>query len=78
MKHIAATKGGEWNGNGDLVNVSYSYIEAEKDALTLYPISYSDSEVSEHEWKSIKYKVVFTDENGLPYMKTIVIEESVK
>lgn len=64
--------------NGDLVSVSYSYIEAEKDALTLYPISYSDSEVSEHEWKSIKYKVVFTDGNGLPYMKTIVIEESVK
>lgn len=66
------------DGNGDLVNVSYSYIEAEKDALTLYPISYSDSEVSEHEWKSIEYEVVFTDGNGLPYMKTIVIEESVK
>ena len=66
------------DGNGDLVSVSYSYIEAEKDALTLYPISYSDSEVSEHEWKNIKYKVVFTDGNGLPYMKTIVIEESVK
>ena len=65
--------------NGELLNVAYDYNEAqileEGKALTIYPMSNRDSEVSEYKCKSIECRVVFANEST-PYRKTLVIRES--
>lgn len=67
------------DANGDLMDVTYGYTEADSlggnNVLALYPLSFSNTEVAKHEWETILYKAVFADAEGVPYGKTILISE---
>ena len=62
-----------------VMGMTYGYTRSDKsgenDVLAFYPLSYSNAEVSSHTWSKLDYKVVFADENGVAYGKSVLISE---
>ena len=67
------------DAEGQVMGMTYGYTRADKsgenDVLAFYPLSYSDTEVKPHPWSTLEYKVVFADENGVAYGKSVLISE---